>query len=149
MPADADFAVHRTAAIGVVNINEPIPSGYKLIVGRKILAEEVRIKLIKDWSDYVFATDYPLKNLVDVERFIQTNHRLPEIPSAAEVEEAGISLGHMQSKLLLKIEELTLYLIQQNKTIETLQGKLAQLEKEANFDSPRVVVNSSMHTGAH
>ncbi len=48
LPADLDFAVHRSAAIGVVNINENIPSGYKLVVGGNILAEEVRIKLIKD-----------------------------------------------------------------------------------------------------
>ncbi|MDQ3254210.1 MAG: hypothetical protein M3R15_09945 [Acidobacteriota bacterium] len=101
-----------------------------LVVGGKILAEEVRIQLIADWPDYVFAKDYPLKSLADVEAFIHTHHHLPEIPNAAEVEAAGVSLGHMQSKLLLKIEELTLYLIQQNKSIEKLTAKLARLEQD-------------------
>ncbi len=63
--------------------------------------------------------------------FIHTNHHLPEIPKAGEVEAAGVSLGHMQSKLLLKVEELMLYLIQQNKTIEKLTAKLARLEQPA------------------
>jgi hypothetical protein len=60
LPADLDFAVHRKAAIGVVNMNERPPSDYMLVVGGKILAEEVRIKLIKEWSDYVFAPNYRL-----------------------------------------------------------------------------------------
>ncbi|NOU09163.1 MAG: hypothetical protein HOO98_03965 [Nitrospira sp.] len=129
-----DFAVHRSAVIGLVNIKEmPRPNDYMLIVGGKILAEEVRIKLIKDWADYVFAKDYPLKNLTEVEKFIHANHHLPEIPSATEVEKTGVSLGDMQSKLLLKVEELTLYLIQQNKIIETLQAKLARMEQEARL----------------
>jgi hypothetical protein len=129
-----DFAVHRSAVIGLVNINEmPRPNDYMLIVGGKILAEEVRIKLIKDWADHVFTKDYPLKSLAEVEKFIQANHHLPEIPSAIEVEKTGVSLGDMQSKLLLKVEELTLYLIQQNKTIETLQTKLAHMEQEAKL----------------
>lgn len=128
---DVDFAVHRRAVIGLVNIDQmPRPDDYTLMVGGKILAEEVRIKLIKDWADYVFAKDYPLKSLTEVEAFIHANHHLPEIPSTTEVEKTGVSLGDMQSKLLLKVEELTLYLIQQNKTIETLQAKLARMEQE-------------------
>ncbi len=129
LPADLDFAVHRKAAIGVVNIKERIPSDYMLVVGGKILAEEVRIKLIKDWADHIFTTDYQLKRLPEIEHFIQTHHHLPDIPSAAEVEADGVSLGQMQSKLLLKIEELTLYLIEQNKTIETLQRTLVRMER--------------------
>ncbi|MGZ9144185.1 MAG: hypothetical protein ACXW4O_17785 [Candidatus Binatia bacterium] len=70
LPADLDFAVHRSAAIGVVNINEmPRPNDYMLLVGGKILAEEVRIKLIKDWADYVFEPNYRLKSLPEVETF--------------------------------------------------------------------------------
>ena len=61
LAADLDFAVHRKAAIGVVNLTERFPSDYMLVVGGKILAEEVRIKLIKDWADHVFTTDYRLK----------------------------------------------------------------------------------------
>ena len=93
LPADFDLAVHRSAAIGVVNINENIPSGYKLVVGGNILAEEVRIKLIKDWADYVFEPDYRLKRLPEVEAFIRDHRRLPDIPSAADVAEHGIDLA--------------------------------------------------------
>jgi hypothetical protein len=131
LPADLDFAVHRKAAIGVVNMNERIPSDYMLAVGGKILAEEVRIKLIKDWADYVFAPDYRLRSLPDVEAFIQAHHHLPDIPAAVEVETTGVSVGQMQAKLLLKVEELTLYLIEQHKTIEALQRQLASMDRQA------------------
>lgn len=108
------------------------------MVGGKILAEEVRIKLIKDWADYVFAKDYPLKSLTEVEEFIRDNHRLPDVPSAADVAERGIDLGRMQSTLLAKIEELTLYVIEQKKDLETLRGKVTQLEQENATLTPTV-----------
>lgn len=128
---DVDFAVHRRAVIGLVNIDQmPRPDDYTLMVGGKILAEEVRIKLIKDWADYVFEPDYRLKSLPEVEAFIRNNHRLLDIPSAADVAERGIDLGRMQSTLLAKIEELTLYVIEQKKDLETLRGKVTQLEQE-------------------
>jgi hypothetical protein len=128
---DFDFAVGKKAVIGLSNIEKmPNPSDYTLVVGGKVLAEEVRVKLIKDWSDYVFATDYPLKSLAEVERFIDNNHRLPDIPSATEVVENGVDIGQMQSKLLAKIEELTLYVIEQKKALENLQNKVKQLESE-------------------
>jgi hypothetical protein len=136
LPGDYDFAVHRAAAIGVVNINETIPSGYKLVVGGKILAEEVRIKLIKDWADYVFQPDYRLTSLPEVETFVHRHRHLPDMPSAAEVEQAGVSLGEMQAKLLLKIEELTLHMIEQHKAIATLQEKLGQLEQDHQIPPP-------------
>ncbi len=136
LPNGTDLAVHGTAVIGTASINERVTSDYKLVVGGKILAEELKIKLVKDWADYVFRTDYPLQSLPEVEDFIQAHHHLPDIPSAAEVERGGISLGEMQSKLLLKIEELTLHLIDEHKTIETLQRKLATLEHSHGHRPP-------------
>jgi hypothetical protein len=127
LPSDLDFAVHRKAAIGVVNMNERVPSDYMLVVGGKILAEEVRIKLIKDWADYVFAPDYRLKDLPDIEAFIQTHHHLPDIPTAADIEASGVGVGEMQAKLLGKIEELTLYLIEQHKAIESIKAQVADM----------------------
>jgi hypothetical protein len=132
LPADLDFAVHRKAAVGVVNLNERIPSDYMLVVGGKVLAEEVRIKLIKDWADHVFTPDYQLKGLPAVEAFIRAHRHLPDLPTAAEVEADGVSLGQMQATLLLKIEELTLYLIEQNKTIEDLQRQLAAMQRNSH-----------------
>ncbi|MEP7153764.1 MAG: hypothetical protein ABI856_18830, partial [Nitrospira sp.] len=65
-----------------------------------------------------------------VEAFIRDNHRLPDLPSATDVAERGIDLGRMQSTLLAKIEELTLYVIEQKKDLEALRGKVTQLEQE-------------------
>ena len=69
------------------------------------------------------------RSLPEVADFIETHKHLPDIPSAAEVERDGISIGDMQAKLLAKIEELTLHMIEQHRTIETLQRKLDALEK--------------------
>ena len=69
--------MHRKAAIGVVNLTERFPSDYMLVVGGKILAEEVRIKLIKDWADHAFNPDYRLARLPEVEQFIRAHHHLP------------------------------------------------------------------------
>ena len=129
LSGDTDFAVHRNAVIGTNNLTERIPSGYMLAVGGKILAEEVRVKLISEWADYALDPGYRLRSLGEVEEFIRANRHLPDIPSATEVEKDGISLGAMQSKLLLKIEELTLHLIEQNKTIDKLHHTLAVMER--------------------
>ncbi|MEK6803837.1 MAG: hypothetical protein AABZ34_14405 [Nitrospirota bacterium] len=122
-----DLAVGRGIAVGVNNLTERLPTDYKLVVGGKILAEEVRIKQMKDWADYVFQPDYQLKTLPEVEGFIKTYRHLPDMPSAVEAEQQGIGLGDMQAKLLRKVEELTLHLIEQHKTIESLQQQLARL----------------------
>lgn len=72
-------------------------------------------------ADFVFASDYNLKPIQDVEKFISEKNHLPEIPSAKEMSENGVEIGNFQIKLLQKIEELTLYLISQNKEIENLK----------------------------
>ena len=68
--------------------------------------------------------------LPDLEKFIKTNGHLPSIPTAAEVEQNGVSLGEMQKKLLEKVEELTLYTIAQEKANEELKQQLAKQEAE-------------------
>jgi chitodextrinase len=76
------------------------------------------------WSDYVFEPDYKLPTLKEVEEFIIANGRLIDIPSAAEIEENGARLGEINALLLLKIEELTLYMIETNKKIQHLKSRL-------------------------
>ncbi|MDW3192259.1 MAG: hypothetical protein R8G66_07835 [Cytophagales bacterium] len=78
-----------------------------------------------DWPDYVFDAEYELTPLEEVEAYISKNKHLPEVPSAADVAEEGIDLGNMDKTLLKKVEELTLYIIEQNKRIEQLEAKLA------------------------
>jgi hypothetical protein len=80
--------------------------------------------------DYVFKPDYPLMRLEEVESFVKKNNHLPNIPSAAEIQKDGINVTEMQMKLLEKVEELTLYTLQQEKTIQELQTRLATLEQQ-------------------
>lgn len=102
---------------------------YKLIVKGKIKAEELRLST-KDWPDYVFDSKYKLRSLSEVEKFIQQNKHLPDVPSEAHVVEEGVSVVEMQGKLLQKIEELTLYMIDQHKQIEELkkENKILKLQ---------------------
>jgi hypothetical protein len=99
----------------------------KLTVNGKIHAQEVIVDLNVP-ADYVFAKDYTLMPLQKVEQYVQQNSHLPEIPSAAEVKQQGLSIGEMQNKLLQKVEELTLYAIQQNKKIEAMEKRIKELE---------------------
>jgi hypothetical protein len=105
--------------IGVENPQE------KLVVDGIICAKEIRVSESGTpcWGDYVFDKDYKLKSIDEVEKFINENKHLPDIPSAVEVEANGIELGVMQAKLLKKIEELTLYVIELKKEINQLKGR--------------------------
>jgi hypothetical protein len=100
---------------------DPDPTGALLTVKGKIHAQEVLIDLNSPLADYVFSPEYKLMPLFEVEKFVKTNRHLPEIPSAADVKENSLSMGEMQNKLLQKIEELTLYVIEQQKRIEQLE----------------------------
>ena len=96
-------------------------SGYKLAVNGIIRAKEIRVNT--GWSDFVFEEDYSLPTLSEVESHIKANKHLPGIPSAAEVEAEGVELGVISSKLLQKVEELTLYVIAQEKRIAALEAE--------------------------
>ncbi len=94
----------------------------KLDVKGTIHAQEVKVDM-NNWSDFVFHPSYQLKPLTEVEKFIKTNGHLQDIPSAAEVEQNGVNMGEMQKKLLQKVEELTLYVIELEKKIKDLETK--------------------------
>ncbi|MFW0739620.1 hypothetical protein [Flavobacterium sp. T12S277] len=98
---------------------------YKLSVKGKIRAEEVRV--YTTWADYVFMKDYKLPSLSEVEKYIKENGHLQNVPSAKEVTEKGLQLGDMVKIQQEKIEELTLYLIQQNKEMEALKAEVKAL----------------------
>ena len=97
----------------------------KLDVNGTIRSKEVKIEAT-GWSDFVFDKSYQLPTLSEVESHISQHKHLPDIPSQAEVIEQGINVGEMQAKLLQKIEELTLYVIQQEKKIAELEKKVGK-----------------------
>jgi hypothetical protein len=115
---------------GNVGIGTSSPAN-KLDVKGVIRATEVKIET--GWADFVFNDEYRLRPLSEVNSFIKENKHLPEIPSATEIEKnEGVNLGEMQVKLLQKIEELTLYLIRQENTIQELRDKIEKLEEKEN-----------------
>lgn len=107
--------------------------GYKLAVAGNMIAESVNVKLQGTWPDYVFAKDYQLPSLKEIEMQIKEKGHLKDIPTAAEVSANGVNLGDLNAKLLKKIEELTLFLIEKDKTDEKLQLKIEQLEKQISI----------------
>lgn len=119
------------AKTGQVGIGTRTMGSHKLAVEGSIGAREIKVQAV-DWSDFVFEEDYNLPSLKEVERHIEINGHLQDIPSAKDVAENGIFLGEMDSKLLQKIEELMLYTIQQNKRIELLEKELEILKRIRN-----------------
>lgn len=118
-------------AIGGVRV----PAGVRLAVGGKVLCEEMEVQLQGSWPDFVFEDSYPLMPLDELEKSLTVNRHLPGVPSAKTVAREGINVGEMQGKLLQKVEELTLYVIQMNKDVESvraenesLRARIAQLE---------------------
>jgi hypothetical protein len=106
------------------------PANYKLAVGGDVIAERVVVKLQANWPDYVFKTGYSLRPLSEVEAFVKTNNHLPDVPSEAEIKEKGIDVEQMNATLLKKVEELTLYLIEQQKEVKTLREEVRQLKEK-------------------
>jgi hypothetical protein len=122
----------QTAKSGAVVIGKSslnMPAGYQLYVADGILTEKVKVavKNSADWSDYVFASDYKLRPLKEVEAFVKANKHLPGVPSAQEVVTEGVDMARMDAKLLEKVEELTLYMIQLKKDSDR---RINRLEKE-------------------
>lgn len=118
--------VTLTGKVGV-NTNNTV-NGYAFAVDGGIITDEVLILDVEDWPDYVFGQDHDLMSLGELKAFINKHSHLPEIPSAQEVEENGVNVVEMQKLLLKKIEELTLYTVEQQRLIEELQEKIDRLE---------------------
>jgi hypothetical protein len=111
---------------GKVGIGTTTPP-YPLSVEGKIGAREVIVESTQ-WSDYVFQPGYRLRPLSEVRAYIQAHHHLPEIPSETDVKEKGVNVGEMQAKLLAKIEELTLHMIQADERIQALERQNHELQ---------------------
>nr|WP_298924904.1 tail fiber protein [uncultured Allomuricauda sp.] len=114
---------------GKVGIGTSSPDS-KLTVNGRIHAEEVKVDLSVPGPDYVFKEDYDLKPLEEVQNYIEEHGHLPNIPSAKEMEENGVRLGKMNMKLLEKIEELTLYVIQVKNENDRLKLDMEKLKNK-------------------
>jgi hypothetical protein len=108
-------------AIGTNN-----PQGYKLAVNGTAIFTKVRIKTAGNWPDYVFKKGYTLPDLGALERYITEHQHLPGIMSEADVQRDGIDVGDHQAALLKKMEEMTLYLIEENKKLKEQNRQLEQ-----------------------
>jgi hypothetical protein len=127
----APFIIERST--GNVGIGTAVAlAGVKLAVNGTIQATKLKVKDAANWPDYVFDKNYRLPSLLEVEQYVGEHKHLPGIPSAAEVAEQGQDLGDMNKKLLKKIEELTLYLIDQQKQLAAQQQQHAAQQAEIN-----------------
>ncbi|PWG78960.1 hypothetical protein [Pararcticibacter amylolyticus] len=114
---------------GNLGVGTKSPKGYKLAVAGPMIAESVKVQLQSTWPDYVFSPEHKLPALQELEHYIQENQHLPGMPSASEVKNDGIDLGRMNAALLKKVEELTLYIIEQNKELKEEKQKNHEQQK--------------------
>lgn len=116
---------------GLVGVGTATPT-HKLSVNGAIRAKEIIVD--SGWSDFVFDSGYSLRPLAEVASHIEENGHLPDVPSAAVVESEGLSLGEAQKIMMQKIEELTLYVIEQDKKLKELESKLSQQNARYNSE---------------
>ncbi len=119
-----NFVVYGNGAVGIGTNLVSNPNNYMLAVNGLIGAKELKIEITSStWPDFVFDKNYKMISIKDLEAYLNKNKHLPNIPSSSDVEKnGGVSIGEMQTKLLQKIEELSLYIIEQNKRIEILEN---------------------------
>ncbi|MGD1842792.1 MAG: hypothetical protein ACFB0B_18125 [Thermonemataceae bacterium] len=112
-------------ALGTTNV----PEGFRMSINGKLVVEEMLVDLEADWPDYVFEEDYALMPLAELQAYVRMHGHLPNIPSAQQVKaDGGVYVGSMHQKLLEKIEELTLYTLEQEQKLSELSEKLKQYE---------------------
>jgi len=128
--------------LGNGNVQIGIPpatsSSYKLNVAGNVRANAVTVNTTG--ADFVFESTYKLFSLPEIEKYIQANHHLPEIPSAKEMQTNGLNVGDNQITLLQKVEELTLYMIDKDKQIGDQQKLIA---KQDEINQKQSAVNQS------
>jgi hypothetical protein len=127
--SNVETQLMRIQGNGNVAIGTTDPHGYKLAVNGDAIATSMTVKLYASWPDYVFKPTYKLPSLTEVKTYIDQNQHLPDMPSAQEVERNGLNLGDMVKLQAKKIEELTLYLIDQQQRVKAQNERIERLEK--------------------
>ena len=122
--------LHLNGAMLVGNNSARIATGYSVSIDGRLITEESTVLNSTSWPDYVFDDGYKLMSLDDVEKHIKTQKHLPNIPPASTIEKEGIHLGDMSKRLMEKVEELTLYLIELKKENKALAERVKQLENK-------------------
>jgi len=125
-PSSSGAVYLGTTHIGTSTSNGAHPNAL-LTVSGEIVSQAVYVRLA-DWPDYVFRPTYQLPKLSEIESFYKQNQHLPEIPTEKEISEKGADLGEMNKLLLKKVEELTLYLVEQQKQIDALKNKVESIK---------------------
>ena len=116
-------------AVGTNTPNFTLDASFSLLVKGGVRAEKVKVDVSNGtWADFVFKPDYELPKLEIVAQFINKNGHLPNIPTEQEVQKEGIDLGSMNTKLLQKVEELTLYLIEMKKEVDKLKKEMVDMK---------------------
>jgi hypothetical protein len=103
--------------------NTAVPTGYTLSVAGKAICTELRVQLTGAWPDYVFDEKYKLPDFNTLRNYIKENKHLPNIPAAKDIEKSGMEVGDMQRRMMEKIEELTLYVLELEKKVSALKKK--------------------------
>lgn len=123
-PGKNDLVVKGSISVGTTS-----SQGHKLAVNGTIRAKEIKVEST-NWPDYVFGENYDLRSLSEVEQFVKANKHLPGIPDQKQIEKEGINLGEMNRRLLEKVEELTLHLIDEQKARLVIEQEMVDLRKE-------------------
>jgi hypothetical protein len=126
LESSANFVING----GNVGIGTTDPRGYKLAVAGNAIAESVTVKLQSQWPDYVFKPSYLLRSIAQTASYIKNNGHLPEMPSEKEIKEKGVDVGEMLKLQTKKIEELTLYLIDNAKRDQRKQNLLIKQQRQ-------------------
>ncbi|GEP97429.1 hypothetical protein CCY01nite_36890 [Chitinophaga cymbidii] len=118
-------------ADGSVGIGTSDTKGYRLAVNGSGIFTKVKVKSYSNWPDYVFDEKFTLPSLEEVNQYIRKNKHLPDMPAASEVEREGIDLGEINRRLVQKVEEQMLYIIQMNEDMQQLKERIKSLENRS------------------
>jgi|GEM_PF-972512 len=127
------LSINSSGKVTIGSVNN-IPNNYKLFVEDGILTEKLKVAInnTADWADYVFEENYKLKTLKEVNDFVKTNKHLPNVPSASEMVNNGLNVAEMDAKLLEKIEEAYLYILQLDERLKNIEAENKLLKTQIN-----------------